>query len=257
MGYKPLYRHIFMFDFIEKLKHYSNVELLKIVKRPNEYQIDAVNAATQLLGERQVSSEEIEMANHYFDEIEKVEKQKREKIEGFKNKTKDFFEPVLQPTDKVEPRKWLNLFLLVIGLQYAWTLFDMGRPVVWFFQCEDCEFDFSILLSILTILYIPVIFFLLLKAKRWGWILLFADTLFSLILRLSESYVFFKYQEVHRGDTISFVLPIFIKIAFIYFLWSDSISDFFKVNKRIKVKTLIITIAVVMLFLLVMYLLYG
>ena len=36
-------------DFHEKYKGYSNIELLKILRRPNEYQVAAVDAATRSL----------------------------------------------------------------------------------------------------------------------------------------------------------------------------------------------------------------
>ena len=40
------------FDFYHQYKDYPNTELLKIIKRPDDYQPAAVAIATKILGER-------------------------------------------------------------------------------------------------------------------------------------------------------------------------------------------------------------
>ena len=61
--YKPLFWHLMNFDFYQLYKDYSNIELLKIVKRPTEYQPTAVAVATQILNERQLTTEEIQLVD--------------------------------------------------------------------------------------------------------------------------------------------------------------------------------------------------
>ena len=245
------------FDFYKLYRDYSNTDLLKIVKRPGDYQTSAVTAATQILNERQVTPEEIRFIDDYFHDIESSAKIKKEKVEAIKTKAADFFEPVLHPTEKVEPNKWVNILLFVIAIQYAWTLFETAKRLVNFFQCDYCRLDIMFFAELLTLLYVPLIFFLLLKKRRWGWILLFADNLFSLISRVSQSYIFLKYQSIHHGDTTSFLLPIIIKTAFVFFLWRDSISNYFSVTLDTKKNTALITTGGTLLLILIMYLMYG
>jgi zinc transporter ZupT len=95
---------------------------------------------------------------------------------------------------------------------------------------------------------VPVIFFLLFKRRRWGWILLFADNLFSFITGIIGSYFFFKFQSIHHTSIISFLLPILIKGAFLFFLWQNSIADFFGVNYETKKKTFAIVTIGTLLF---------
>ncbi|HET6995320.1 MAG TPA: hypothetical protein VFI06_10085, partial [Chitinophagaceae bacterium] len=96
------------FDFYQQYKNYSNTELLKIVKRPTDYQAAAVLVATQILTERQVTNEEIQLVEQYFQDIDSSAKTRKGKIDAVKDKAADFFEPVLHPSEKVEPAKWVN-----------------------------------------------------------------------------------------------------------------------------------------------------
>ena len=245
------------FDFYQLYKDYSNIDLLKIVKRPAEYQPAAVTVATQILSERQVTAEEIHFIDQYFEGIENSAKVKKEKVAAIKTKADDFFEPVLHPSEKVEPSKWVNILLVVIGIQYAWALFSTAKRLISFLQCDYCNLDIIFLAEVLTLLYVPLIFFLLFKRRRWGWILLFSDNLFSLISRVTQSYIFFKYQSIHHGDTTSFLLAIFLKAAFVFFLWRESISNYFGVTQGTKKKAAVLTAGGTLLFFLIVSLIFG
>jgi hypothetical protein len=257
------------FDYHDKYKDLSTLELLKIVRRPNEYQAAAVDEATRILSAREVTPADLEQADRYFHEIDNETQRKTEKINLFKEKAADLFEPALNPTAEVKPQKWLNLLLLVIGLQYLWALYINITAFVRFikrvFDCETngydntsekasywtClsnQFDPFVFFQVLTLVYVPIIFYLLFKRKRWGWILLFADNLFGLISAVSQSYIFFKYY--YHGDSMSFFIPILIKALLVFFLWRNSISDFFSVTKETKKKTAIVTTTITILFIL-------
>jgi hypothetical protein len=245
------------FDYYQQYKEYSNIELLKIVKSPGDYQPTAIAVATQILSERQVTTEEIQFVDQYFHDLDNSTKAKKEKIDALKNKATDFLQPVLHPREKVEPNNWANLLLFVIGIQYTWSLFNTARRLISFLQCDYCRLDITFLAELVTLLYVPLIFFLLFKRKRWGWILLFADNLFSFISSVSQLYLFFKYQSIHHGDTTSFLLPILIKATFVFFLWRDPIANHFGISPETKKKTALITIAGTSLFIIITYLIFA
>jgi hypothetical protein len=242
------------FDFYQLYTDYSNTELLKIIKQPTAYQPAAVAVAKQILSERQVTTEEIEFVEQHFHDIDNTTKAKKEKSGAIKNKVTDFFEPVLHPRESVEPSKWVNILLFIIAIQYAWSFFGTVKSLIGFLKCSYCSIDIIFFTGFLTLFYVPVIFFLLFKRRRWGWILLFADNLFSLISRASESWLFFKYQSIHQGDVSSFLLPILIKAAFVSFLWREPIADHFGITKETKTKTALITAVATLLFILGLYL---
>jgi hypothetical protein len=257
------------FNFYDQYKNYSNTDLLKIAKQPDNYQAAAVEAATQILNERQVSETEFQQVDKYFQDIDAKEQLKKDKINFYKEKTVDFLEPVLKPTTEVKPHKWINILLLVIALQYLWTLFingkhlidfigfvidckqqgfDLSNRPITYWRCASSLFDITIFFEFISLIYVPVIFYLLYKKRRWGWILLFADNLFVFISSLSQSYIFFKYQQIHQGDTFSFIIQLLIRGAFGFFLWRDVIANYFGVTAEIKRKTAVITVAVSLLF---------
>jgi hypothetical protein len=243
------------FNFYQQYQEYSNIELLKIIKRPADYQPAAVEAAASILKGRQVNPEEIAFIEQYFQDIDNREKLQKEKLDAIKNKTVDFFEPVLQPQNEVEPAKWLNIFLLVLALQYSWIAFNAVKHIIHFFGCAYCSWVIDFYFEVLSLIYIPVVFFLLLRKNRWGWIILFADNLFSLILILSQSYIFFKYQYIHQGSVSDFLFSILIRLSFVVFLWNKKISGYFNIMPRIKFKTAIIASVAAMFFIVVTMLL--
>jgi hypothetical protein len=244
------------FDFYKQYQNYSNIDLLKIVKRPNDYQPNAVTVASQILNEREVTPDEIQLVEQYYQDIENNLKIRKEKIDVYKYKASDFLEPVLHPKETVEPSKWVNILLLIITIQYAWSLFNTIKKLISFFQCDYCQIDPVFFAELLSILYVPFIFYLLWRRINWGWIFLFADNLFSLISRLSQSYLFFKYQDIHHGDTGTFLFSIFIKAAFVVFLWRDSIASYFGVPHNTKKKTAKYTTIGTLAFIVLMTLLF-
>jgi predicted RND superfamily exporter protein len=236
------------FNFVDRYKDYSNTELLNIVNQPNAFQPEAVIAAKKILTERSVSDMEIEDANKFIDDLKHKEQIKQDKIDFLKNTTIDFFEPIIKPQDELKPNKWLNIFLTIVTLQYVYTLYITGSRLIRYLFCTYCEFDYIFLLDFAVIIYIPIIFLLLFKRKRWGWILLFADNLFTVILQISQSYIFFKYQNIHHGNTISFIEPIILRGFFAFFLWKKTIADYFGIEKEVKRKTAIITVLIALSF---------
>jgi hypothetical protein len=229
------------FNFLDQYKDYSNIELLKIVRQPNEYQTEAVEAATTILKEREIAETDLQQVDTYFNEIEVKAKIKSDKLNSYKEKATDFLQPIIKPGPEVKPAKWLNILLLFIALQYLWMFYNSVKRFVSFSKCNSCTFDITMTLTLVTLIYVPVIFFLLFKKSRWGWILLFADNLFTFISQLFQSYIFFEYPEFRSDGISAFLLPILIKAVFIFFLWRVPISDFFGVTKNAKKDTAIIT----------------
>lgn len=241
-----------VFNFYDLYKGYSNIELLKIVNQPSAYQNEAVAAATQLLNERNVSDDEYKEADNLINEIAASNKKKEERTLFVKKNINDLLEPLINPSGEMQPSKWLKIFLVIVSLQYAWTLYGIVSHLIKYFSCSYCKLNSSLAVGIVTLLYVPVIFYLLFKRKRWGWILLFADNLFSLILQISQSYIFFRYYYPAHGSLTVFLEPILMNVCFIPFLWRETSCQYFGVDRETKRKTAKITtliaVSVVVLF---------
>jgi hypothetical protein len=258
------------FDFTRQFKEYSNKDLLLIVKRPNEYQPEAIKAANEILASRIVTTDDQAEADANLEDINLKKARTSEKFHEYKGKTEDLLSPLLHPTAVVNPEKWFNILLVVVGVQSVWIVLrdirsltafikfmldcnangfeDSLRPAS-FWTCFSAHFDFFSFLQLASLIYVPIIFFLLFKRRRWGWILMFADSLFTFISSIGESWIFFKYQHIHQGETASFLAVIAIKGAFAFFLQRSEICNLFGVNNETKKNTAMVTIVVTILVL--------
>lgn len=227
-------------NFDELYSNYSNVELLIIVKKPEDYQIEAIQAATNHLSSRTITEAEYLEAEEFHFKLSEKSKQKQEKFDLLKEKALNIVDPIINPSEIIQPGKWLKLLLFVITIQYAWTTVSLLIDLIRIGFCKNCFFDPSYFAGIINLFYVPLIFFLLYKRRKWGWILLFADNFLSVVIRIGSSYAFFKYREIYGGETAEFLLLCFIKAAFAFFLWRKDIQEFFSISENTKKDTLIL-----------------
>jgi hypothetical protein len=239
------------FNFYDQFKDHSTIELLKIVRNPSGYQPEAIEAVTKVLSERNITGADMEEVDAYFNEQKNKVERKAEKINAFKEKAADLLEPITNPGPEIKPVKWLNILLLVMGLQYLWTFFKTMKMFVGILGCRGCTVDITVIWLLLLLLYPPVIFYLLLKKKRWGWILLFAENLVSFIISIRQSFTFFKYQHYHLGDTGTFLVSMLIKAGFCYFLWRKEIATFFGISATDKKNTTLVAVIIAALFIVI------
>src|SRR5687768_3427403 len=104
-----------VFNFSDKYKDYSNIELLKIIRRPDDYQPAAIEAAGLILKHRQITEEEKNFVEEFYKAISEKKAVSKARIDFYKDKSLDFLEPVLHPGKPVSAVKWLNILLLVIS----------------------------------------------------------------------------------------------------------------------------------------------
>lgn len=242
------------FNFNELYRDYSSIDLLKIIKRPSDYQPTAVEAAKKILGSRVVTQSEIEAAGQYFIDLENKTKAKTGKVDEYRDKAAGLLEPIVNPGTEINPVKWLNILLLVIGLQYAWTFYESIRDFIFLLNCSYCGFDLAYLLTAVNLVYIPFIFYLLLKRKRWGWILLFGDNLLALILKLIQLFMFFGDGWFGVDAPGIFLFIICLKFLFVIFLWREDIAALFNITSAAKKQTVIIVVLIGLIYTLVLLL---
>lgn len=241
------------FNFSEQYQNFSNIQLLKIVKQPFEYQPEAVEAAKLILKERNVTREEITYIEQYFRNMEIADAARRGKALEYKKRIGDFFDPVIRPRQAVEPSKWVNILLFIIALQYAWWLYQNIRRFILFLKCRECEIDGFFIVPYLNLIYIPVIFLLLIKRRKWGWILLFSDNLFSLIMSAVALYPLIIYGFLG----IPFFYQVAAKLAILFFLWRPAITEYFGVTKNAKRDTVLIVCLAGVLFIFSIHIFFG
>jgi hypothetical protein len=242
-------------NFLETFKDQSNIDLLKITLRPNEYEQEAVEAATKILQEREVPEDEITAVKNYYDEMDSKQQSWEGKINSFKKRTSDLVEPIVNPSSEINPSRWVNLFLIATVVLYLWFLYRLVRHFIFLMQCQTCHIDVSDFIEFSGIVYIPVTFYLIWKKKKWGWILLFADNLFEVIMMvltyIGELYLYFKYGDLHIDRASTFIISMLIRIVFLFFLWKKEIASYFGVSRNLKKRTLIFSTIIILIYIII------
>lgn len=237
-----------MFNFLENYQSYSNIDLLKIVKRPNKYQPEAVAAAETILETRSVTEEELNIVAAYYTELDSQEKKSNEKIQQVINQTNDFLKPILQPSEKVNSTKWLNIIIFIVTLQYIREYIKVLAELKYMFTVNNYNWDSYSYFIIILLVYIPIVIYLLWKRKKWGWILLFSTTIFSVISQVIRIMLYAKYNDMFTFDPFEVIIPVSINIALIYVLYKNNIAQAFQVNQKSKKEIAIIVIIGTLMF---------
>ncbi len=236
------------FDFLAEFNKYSTIELLKIIRRPANYQKAAVEAATIILGKRNISHQEYEEVEKFYNAIDLQDENLKEKTMAYKQKVTNVLDPFLIPDDKVRPFKWLSFLLLIIAIQYLWELPTIVRYFIFLISDNEHFFEITTVIYIVQLLFSPIIFWLLLKKRPWGWILLFGESVFSsvlLLLEISEFLYMLKLSSWAPWNTIWFAA---LRGLFLYFLLKKEITGFFGIGRSIKERTFAVSIALALLF---------
>lgn len=236
------------FPFYEQFKELPTVELLKIVNRPEDHQASAVEAAARVLQEREVSPSDVAAVENYFTRLEEENNARIARTNAYKEKATDLLQPVLQPTATLIPEKWFGSFLLVYGGYYIWGLYQFIKTQVLFLRCKDCPvMPGAIFWTFFDISYSTITFYLLLKQKRLGWILLFAWSIIFVVSRIAQLNIYYKYKMFGRNEPTYFLVPVLINTAFVFFLWRKEIAGLFGVNEKTKKITAWVAIGIAVL----------
>jgi hypothetical protein len=254
------------FDLQELYQSLPNIELLKIIGRPQDYQPEAV-AKQKILDQSTITDEERNIvAGHYEEEARKVTL-KQQKEDSYKAAATDLLEPILQPTEHTPVSKWVNYFLLVVTADYTWSLYKYFFRLFEHFEYYKQNFGIGDLLQALWIVYTPIVLLLVLKRRRWGWIFLFADNIVTPILILSQIRLFFnhynsvgKYLHPETYTSVfilSLIFPLIYKCGFAYFLSKEKIRTYFGIASRTKKRVVIVSVSIGIIITFLLPILYA
>lgn len=200
------------FDFYERYKDYPDTELQHITQQPDAYQPAAVDAASRILKERGVKEEIVKPATipeepgtHLLDSFDLMEETK--------------------------PPKLLIFFLLLVTLEYLRSVYSTVKLSFIEGMLESLYF---VSVSLITLTFIPFVFYLLLKRKAWGWILLFIGTAMDVVSRIMQTDILFTYIGLDTVQGLVFIATTFLKLGLIIYMWQKPILVFFHVSKEAK-----------------------
>lgn len=227
------------FNFFEQYQNYSNVQLLEITLQPEAYQQQAVEAADRILKGRQVSATEMAGAEASLRSREEQKQAQKEKADVFKTKARDIVEAVLQPAADVEPHKWLNIFLIAVGAQYLISLYFTLGDFFSFMRSQGYVKDpLAFVIYPAQILYMPVVFYLLLKRNRRGWVLLVIASVLTTLTAFTGLFMASKYQSMHSGQVAFYIFRALLNGGLLVFLLKKEVAVYFGISAGLKKRTI-------------------
>lgn len=140
--------------------------------------------------------------------------------------------------------------MILLVIFYSWSIAGTLIILDDYIHCKDCHLNLYLFLKFFSLFYIPLAFYKLSKPKKlWGWIYIYVEQLFSLVIHIGMVYSYFK----NNGSIDGFLIPVMIRGFFAYCLCIDPLADYFGayIGYRQIARTVIIPLAVI--YILTMY----
>lgn len=239
-------------NFHDNFQHYTTAKLLAILQQPEQYQPEAVAAAELILRGRIISPEDRLEAESLINSPAATPSPLTGKLHEFREKTGNLLEPFLQPQQAVPAQKWLNILLLLMVLQYGWVIYRAVQTLRYWWEVDGESVDLPLLFTVLNLAYIPLLFYGLLKKRRWGWILFYADNVFTLTAQVYQLIVLLRFPDDYWANTSQLLLLLLIRAAFLAFLGRNSTRSLFRISVRTWHSTALLSFVAALLYLLVL-----
>lgn len=234
--------------FQERYRNYTNTELLKIVLRPYEYQPEAVAAAQEILTGRKVRDEERSEVEAFYQQRDAVSTAKRERVEKWEGMVRDFFDPIQNPKETLDLRRWVNIMIFVVTLLYLKSNFRRARSYVSWWNDLMRSFDPWMITGIFGMAYDLAMLVLLFRKSRWGWMLLFADLFVSFLYRVAGIYTFIAFYDPHFSRPAQFIISLLVNVGLLIFLARKPVMDQFGINKKQAQRTALVAVSLMFLW---------
>jgi hypothetical protein len=155
-------------------------------------------------------------------------------------------------TDPARTPKGFGLFLLAYAADYVWGLLLVFNylksawkvlhppPQGWHTIIHIELFYLGIIQAILLNIFYSITFFLLLRQKRWGWILAVGGGFAFLTTRIAQLDIGIRSPALIRTGWFDVILPMVINTVFVLYLLRKEVTGFFGVTGRTKKNTIIV-----------------
>lgn len=168
-------------EFTERYKEYPNTELLRIINNSQNYRSDAVEAAKIIFEARQLSDNELEIAEKELEAEKQVEIDKKAKQDRIKKS-------VISALSKISPiqnkrvivGRVINILSIILGGIFCYKVYKEAQLIKYLFK-DIADWDFSVIPYFLLIIIVPLSVILFYMRKRIGWIILIICLIFMAV----------------------------------------------------------------------------
>jgi hypothetical protein len=216
-------------NFRETYKSLSTAELLNIIKKPNDYQPQAVLAANEILKERSITDADIADAERITEDIKNYWINEKEVLNNVSIKIENLVDPIVNPETIVNTKKWISILIVTIAVYSTWMLIEL--TIKWRRWSELNRTEYFNWSLIIEPLYLLVTLGGLYKRKKWGWMLLMILFITELIGAAVGVFLSFRYSFFHR-DIGGSVFSILLYGATVYLVSQKDTRTYFNIGDK-------------------------
>jgi len=224
-------------DFYQDYKNLPVPELVKVARSPWDYLPEAVTAATRVLKERGITSEEIAAEEWNLAQKEMSDALTRRRFGDYFN----WFWELLRVDRSKEPaEKWFGLFIALYSLFYVYDLYVCMQTIVFYSRCKICtEWRYPVFWDAGIAIYSTICLYLVLKQKQLGWSLLCIQ---AIAMDCGRLLYFYRLYEHHPyiSDPIVLVIPFLAYAVLLLFLFRPYLLQVFRIDRKTRNRVLLI-----------------
>lgn len=242
-----------MNQFSERYKSLSNSELLKIIDNAADYQPLAVETARREINARKLTDLELDKAREelrYIQEKENQKEAKKRELTQNVRKIVMYISDALNPIQKspVSTGRLINLISLVFA-GIAVYIVIKGIGMLNFMFTENEEWDFSVVLYLLPLIWLPLATILFWARKRLGWTLLSIYLSYNAVILIDTLIITWNFEptgiaaldSMATSPVVSLMTLIFY-VATICSVSQKKLRSVFNINKISMITTMGITV---------------
>lgn len=246
-------------NYTEKFNEYTNVELLRIIDNSDDFQPEAVEAASILLANRQLSEEEIKIAKDEIEASRKETLKKEKKKKQLEDSVKNIGQSIIENINPIQNKpltgdKTIKIISIIYGGLFLFQLYKEFGMISFMFSNSSAEWDLSMVLYFIPLIILPTATILFYKRKKIGWVLLEIFTTYSAISAIVLFYMTISMglSDFQVSDSIftqiSPAIHIFRFLFFVGTIWAiskENVRSNFAINKLTMILTVSITTLIV------------
>lgn len=241
-------------DFLIYYSGLSTLDLLKILEQEENYQPEAIEAASKVLAERNYSNDELHAAQAEIDLLRNKKIERQERINKKINKLNEFIDEHFGIRQR-PPEKKLNFFCAGLFLYIFFSGIFNGRDLAGYYYSTFTSWSIAILIYLIQLFFI----YLLYLRSNWGWILIVGGCVLLAVeniralfesFRPRDGFLDFLYPPINPYYT---VVDFCINIAIMLFLNTKGIHQQFTISKKGRTATLVIPAVVLTIIFILQY----
>lgn len=242
-----------MNNFTEKFKTYSNAELLKIIENAVDYQPLAVETAKTIVSSRQLTNEDIEDAKAELESQRQAKEVHAQKVKNVENKVKNIAESILETINPIQTEtpttdKIIKIISIVFGGLFLLQLYKEFSMLSYMFSVR-ADWDFSMVLYYIPLLFLPTAAYLFYKRTKIGWILLSIYLTYSAVTSISLFFLALNREPsgIPALDSLypttsssKYVLTLIFFGATLWFICNSKMRDVYRIDKKTMITILVL-----------------